>query len=302
MEERAAHGQRLPGPAVAGVADDRVPDRAEVDPDLVGAARLQGADELRHLDRIVEGPQDLVAGAGLLAPLVDRHPRRLPRRAPDGGVDEATRRVEACPTPGPGSGGGPPVPPARRRDRRRPPGSERRAGGPTSPCRGGARSPAGTDPPDAAQLRVDREQALDERPARLAGAGVHDEPGWLVDDEKVVVDVDDGNPHLGRGLQVGGGLRIGHVHLELAPAVSRADRLVAAVPSTRTAPPSTSAAASDRLTPVTMATMRSTRSPPSAPGTSSRTITAAGARAAVVAPASTRGARRCRPRGRRPPR
>ena len=46
VEERSAHRQRWRGAAVAGVADDRVADRGEVHPDLVGAPGLEPATQL----------------------------------------------------------------------------------------------------------------------------------------------------------------------------------------------------------------------------------------------------------------
>lgn len=72
VQERTPDRDRRTRAAVGGVTDHRVPDRAQVHPDLVGAARLQ-----LHVEegdrRVLERADHLVAGAGRPAALADGH-------------------------------------------------------------------------------------------------------------------------------------------------------------------------------------------------------------------------------------
>ena len=116
---------------------------------------------------------------------------------------------------------------------------------------------------DACDLGELGQQPVDQRPVGVAGTGVHDESGRLVDDDHRVVDVDDRRTSTDRHRRRGAARR-----------GSASDRSRPAVPRTggpcRTWPPRrrrsrrrrrSVAAASERLTSAISATIRSRRSP-----------------------------------------
>src|SRR5262245_33063582 len=91
VQERPGTVDARTGAAVAAVTDHGVPDRVEMDPDLVRPARLQPAFELAERGGLVEGVDDLVAGPGRAAGGRHAHLRRRPGRTADGCVDHALR-------------------------------------------------------------------------------------------------------------------------------------------------------------------------------------------------------------------
>src|SRR5581483_5492521 len=177
-----------PGDArpVHGVARDGVPDRGEVDADLVRssgadacldqrepAQSLQDADVRRRVAaRVRDGhpfavarvPSDRRFYPGLVEPRLPDDEREVALQNAAGGplsLEVAQRRV------GPG-------------DNHQP---RRVAIQPVD-------EPGTVDLPDA-QPGVEREEGVDERPGWVAGRRVHDKPGRLVDDEDGVVAVDE---------------------------------------------------------------------------------------------------------------
>ena len=245
-----------------------------MDADLVGATGLERARELRDHHRLGEAPPHLVAGPGLLAPLVHGHQGRLARRPADRGVDQARVARRRCPRPARGTAGARLGPRGHRRGRRRPAACARRAGARRCPCRGGGRSQDGRDHP---RPRRPRGSA---RAARARGCRCADpRPGGRPARPAC-------RPRAGRRRRTraapprrarapaGGPLRgSGRSTSTWSPTASRDERERTGAPPTSTAPASISAATSDRLTPVTIATIRSTRSPAIASGTTSRMIT-----------------------------
>src|SRR5690606_18961237 len=88
----------------------------------------------------------------------------------------------------------------------------------------------------------------------------------------------------GSGAGPAGAGASGTVISRVSPSATRCVRAVTGRPSTSTAPPSTSSAASDRLRPVTRATTRSSRWPSRARGPAARTARAVGRGAGVGVP------------------
>ncbi len=206
------HGKGLAGAVVLAVADHGMADRPQVDADLVRAARLELARELRHGDGLDVAGQDLVAGARLLAPLVHRHPRGEPGGAADRRVDEPSGRLDVAPH----ERAVPPVHVAR--------GERRHEGrvGRARPCDEQQAGGALVEPVDDAgprrvahrgQLGEAGEEAVHERAGSLARAGVHDEAGRLVHHEEVLVLVDQRHGDRGIRLQREGGGRLGDLDL-----------------------------------------------------------------------------------------
>ena len=187
MEERpagaaAAARPSMALPPVAVVADDRVADRGQVHPDLVGSARLQPAAQPRRGRGPVIAGLDLVAGASLAATRLDPDAGRVADRPARAGrrsdrcrrrrcrstsvrYSRPTRRLAQLGHQGR---------PGRRRSG--PP-----SAGPTSPCRGGARFPAGRAaawPPvvgEYGQVREPGQQAVHQGAAPVACPGMDDQ-------------------------------------------------------------------------------------------------------------------------------
>ena len=76
-------------PAVAGVAEHRMADGGKVDPDLMGAPRLQPAVQQGDVEGPVVAMFDLITRPRLSPPRPHRHPGRVGLRPLDRGVDEA---------------------------------------------------------------------------------------------------------------------------------------------------------------------------------------------------------------------
>ena len=220
--------------------------------------------------------QHLVAGARLLAPLVDGHAGGLARRSGRSGASmRPAGRVDVAPherpVPAVDRAGRQRRHEARRRPRRA--GHEQEARRALVEAVHDARAVGVVA--DARAARGTRaSRPVDERAGALAGARVHDEAGRLVDHEQVVVLVHDGHRRRRARPRAPASAAVGHVDLDLvARAQPRGAGRRPGSPPTSTAPASMRSATSARLRPVTMATMRSTRSPASASGTTSRTIT-----------------------------
>ena len=211
MQERAVDPRV--GPPVDGIAQHRMADGREVHADLVGAPGLERHRETRG---VLVAVDHLVVRARLPPAGAHRHPRRVAHRA-------ANRRVD-------GAVGGLGRPrPRPRRNAARPRGRRARARGRRTPRAAGhdqesaglaveavhdARARRLADPGQV----VPREQAVHERAVAVSGAGMHHQPGRLVDHHEVVVLVDDDHRHAGVGRGERG-------HLGLAGPGERAPRL-----------------------------------------------------------------------------
>ena len=183
---RAGTGARAPASpgaaAVDAVPDDRVADRLQVHPDLVGPPGLEAGLEQREAPEVLEAAQV----GHRLAPVggADRHARAAPagraRRAGRSSARAGRRRAR-----GPGSGG-------------RPAGRAASAAGAGAPARSGpppagpevSRSSRWTMPgrvgsPPPAMSRATR--PCTSVPAAVPGARVDDHPRGLVDHQQVVV-------------------------------------------------------------------------------------------------------------------
>ncbi len=130
--------------------------------------------------------------------------------------------------------------------------------------------------PSAGDVREAGEQAVDEGAVGIAGAGMDDEPGRLVDDDDVGVGVDDAELDGRVGHAAASRTGIAAVSIVTwAPAARRVLPATTTSPSTRTAPPAISAADTARLTSARRATTRSSRSPSRAAGTVSEIMASA---------------------------
>ena len=192
MEELAAQPARALSAAVAQVAGDRQAQERQVRPDLVRPAGQRMQREQR------------VAAAGAERPRT-RSPSRARRQRPPCAADRADRGRSA-PRPGRGSPGGSPRTSARYSfSIVRSPNWRMRLAWAASvlattmqPARLLVEPMHDARPPDAGD-RAERlaaiaraaEERVDERPAAVAGRGVDDQPGRLVDDEHRLVLVRD---------------------------------------------------------------------------------------------------------------
>ena len=222
MQEDAPGDQAREAPPrrVGRVPHHRVTDGVQMDPDLVGAARLQAERDERRRHRRVEAGQHAVGGAGLSSPGRDRHARGTAVGAADGRVDHAPLVVHVPVHEGHVA----PVDGVRRQLL-----DERPVGALGARHRQQARGPlvqAVHDPGAVGLTHPARRQfleigeagqeAVDQGAPAPAGARVDDQPGRLVDDHDVVVDRDDRERHR----RVGAGVplrRVGAAHAELAP-------------------------------------------------------------------------------------
>ena len=119
---------------------------------------------------------------------------------------------------------------------------------------------------DVGELAEAVQQPVDQRPVRVAGTGVDDQPGRLVDDDDVVVLEDDLEARP-TASAVGGsvrGMAAGSTSTERALGRGGPCPTSPTSPSTRTPPAAMVAAATERLTSASRATTRSRRSPASA--------------------------------------
>ena len=196
MEERAPETERRAPSSVRAVADQRVTDGGEVHADLVGATRLQPTLEASELGGRAVAPSHLVLGARRAPVDDDRHPHRVGGVAPDRGVDDAVRRVRVIPTPSRRSA----ARPCGRRTGRSatmPPRSVRATtSSPELPASRRWTMPGRSGSPTAGEIREVVEESVHERALLVAGAGVDDQPGRLVDHDDRVVDVDDPEHHV----------------------------------------------------------------------------------------------------------
>ena len=186
--------------AVDIVADQRMADMGHMDADLVRAAGLQPAVEQAR-DRLAVRSRRSVSSTCQWV-IASRPPARTAtlvarsRVAAERRVDGALRAVGRAPDEGqiaalqrPGAAmvgelGGQRLMGARR--------SWRRPSGRWCPCRADARCPAACTPPMPERLSPQWAiSALTSVPVAVAGGGMHDQPGRLVDDDELVVLVDD---------------------------------------------------------------------------------------------------------------
>ena len=273
MEEHPRGREAGTTTPVPVVADDRMADRRQVDPDLVGATGLEPALAQRHVDRVGEELSDLVAGARLLAPRAHRHPGGLTGRATDRCVDEARRRLRMAPDQRQVA----PLDLACRQHGgergRRPPTSGPPGAAPTCPCRAGARCPVdrgrrpwrSRDSGRAAPARACRRRAR-HRGARRVRAACRRRSGRDPRGRRAPSP----SGSAARASRRGAGST---ATVMWSPSSTRAERDAAVVPLREIRPSSIQVTTSAREAPVIIATTRSRRSPASAAGTSSSTDT-----------------------------
>jgi hypothetical protein len=179
----------------------------------MGAPGLQLAGEAGQLGGCVEAGDDLVLGARSLAAGDHGHPQRVGAVAPDRGVDDAVWCLGVLPDQGVvaatggvggelldqvlgGIGGA---------------GDDQQAGAARVEAVDDARA---LRVADIGQLPDARQQTVDERAVGVAGTGMDDHPGGLVDHDDVVVDVHDLERDAGVGLRWADARHLGHVDLD----------------------------------------------------------------------------------------
>lgn len=89
QEETVLRQATLAAMTVTRVVDHGMSDRGHVDPDLVGPTGIELQAQQRHGVRLVDAPQDLVAGARRPPVNPYRHHGGCARRTPDWRIDDA---------------------------------------------------------------------------------------------------------------------------------------------------------------------------------------------------------------------
>ena len=94
MQERATRIQPWPAAVVVAVADDRMVDRPQMHPDLMGTPGLESALDQRAGNRHLESPLDAIVGDRVAPVLGDGHAGRMASRSPDRSIDRAGVSIE----------------------------------------------------------------------------------------------------------------------------------------------------------------------------------------------------------------